>query len=72
LHMYRWLALLFLVFSIAGAGAEDEIPDVVNETAIEPQPSGDDEDDGISDETIIMAAAVLGVCILAAAVIMRR
>ena len=69
--MYRWLALLFLVFSIAGAGA-DEIPDVVNETAIEPQPSGDDEDDGISDETIIMAAAVLGVCILAAAVIMRR
>ena len=70
--MYRWLALLFLVFSIAGAGAKDEIPDVVNETAIEPQPSDDDEDDGISDETIIMAAAVLGVCILAAAVIMRR
>ena len=70
--MYRWLALLFLVFSIAGAGAKDEIPDVVNETAIEPQPSDDDEDDGISDETIIMAAAVLGVCILSAAVIMRR
>ena len=70
--MYRWLALLFLVFSIAGAGAKDEIPDVMNETAIEPQPSDDDEDDGISDQTIIMAAAVLGVCILAAAVIMRR
>ncbi len=70
--MYRWLALLFLVFSIAGAGAKDEIPDVVNETAIEPQPSDDDDDDGISNETIIMAAAVLGVCILAAAVIMRR
>ena len=70
--MYRWLALLFLVFSIAGAGAKDEIPDVVNETAIEPQPSDDDEDDEISNETIIMAAAVLGVCILAAAVIMRR
>ena len=65
-------ALLFLVFSMAGVHAEDEIPDVMNETAIEPQPSDDDEDDGISDETIIMAAAVLGVCILAAAVIMRR
>jgi len=70
--MYRWLALLFLTFSIASVHAEDEIPDVMNETAIEPQPSDDDEDDGISDQTIIMAAAVLGVCILAAAVIMRR
>jgi hypothetical protein len=70
--MYRWLALLFLVFSVPGVHAEDEIPDVMNETAIEPQPSDDDEDDGISDQTIIMAAAVLGVCILAAAVIMRR
>ena len=70
--MYRWLALLFLTFSIAGAGAEDEIPDVVNETAIEPQPSDDDDDDEISNETIIMAAAVLGVCIMAAAIIMRR
>ena len=69
--MYRWLALLFLVFSMAGVHAEDEIPDVMNETAIEPQPSDDDEDDGISDQTIIMAASVLGVCILAAAVIMR-
>ena len=72
MHMYRWLALLFLVFSMAGVHAEDEIPDVMNETAIEPQPSDDDEDDGISDQTLIMAAAVLGVCILAAAVIMRR
>ena len=70
--MYRWLVLLFLVFSMAGAGAKDEIPDVVNETAIEPQPSDDDDDDEISNETIIMAAAVLGVCILAAAVILRR
>ena len=67
--MYRWLALLFLVFSLTGVHAEDEIPDVVNETAIEPQPSDDDE---ISNETIIMAAAVLGVCIMVAAVIMRR
>ena len=65
-------ALLFLIFSVPGVHAEDEIPDVMNETAIEPQPSDDDEDDGISDQTIIMAAAVLGVCILAAAVIMRR
>jgi hypothetical protein len=65
-------ALLFLIFSVPGVHAEDEIPDVMNETAIEPQPSDDDEDDGISDQTIIMAASVLGVCILAAAVIMRR
>jgi hypothetical protein len=70
--MYRCLALLFLVISMTGAGAEDEIPDVVNETAIEPQPADDDATDEISNETIIMAAAVLGVCILAAAVIMRR
>ena len=70
--MYRWLALLFLVFSVAGVHADDEIPDVMNETAIEPQPSNDDDDDEISNETIIMAAAVLGVCIMVAAVIMRR
>ena len=70
--MYRWLVLLFLAFSMTGVHAEDEIPDVVNETAIEPQPSDDDDGDEISNETIIMAAAVLGVCILAAAVIMRR
>ena len=72
MHMYRWLALLFLAFSMTGVHAEDEIPDVVNETAIEPQPSNDDDDDEISNETIIMAAAVLGVCIMVAAVIMRR
>ena len=72
MHMYRWLALLFLVFSLTGVHAEDEIPDVMNETAIEPQPSDDDDNDGISNETIIMAAAVLGVCIMVAAVIMRR
>ncbi len=70
--MYRRLALLFLIFSVADVHAEDEIPDVVNETAIEPQPSDDDDNDGISNETIIMAAAVLGVCIMVAAVIMRR
>ena len=70
--MYRWLVLLFLAFSMTGVHAEDEIPDVVNETAIEPQPSDDDDDGEISNETIIMAAAVLGVCIMVAAVIMRR
>ena len=71
--MYRWLALLFLVFSQTGVHAEDEIPEVVqNETAIEPQSSDDGDDDGISNETIIMAAGVLGVCIMVAAVIMRR
>ena len=71
--MYRWLALLFMVFSMTGVHAEDEIPDVVNETSIDP-PSEDDDDDnnGISNETIMMAAGVLGVCILAAAVILRR
>ena len=57
---------------MTGVHAEDEIPDVVNETAIEPQPSDDDDGDEISNETIIMAAAVLGVCIMVAAVIMRR
>ena len=70
--MYRWLVLLFLAISMTGVHAEDEIPDVVNETAIEPQPSDDDDNDEISNETIIMAAAVLGVCIMVAAVIMRR
>ena len=72
MQMYRWLVLLFLTFSMTGVHAEDEIPDVVNETAIEPQPSDDEDNEGISDETIIMAAAVLGVCIMVAAVIMRR
>ena len=73
MRMYRWLALLFLTLSIAGVQAEDEIPDVVNETSIDP-PSEDDGDDnnGISNETIMMAAGVLGVCIMAAAIIMRR
>ena len=72
MHMYRWLALLFLAISMTGVHAEDEIPDVMNETAIEPQTEDDDDDNGISNETIIMAAAVLGVCIMVAAVIMRR
>ena len=53
-------ALLFLTFSMTGVHAEEHLPDFVNETAIEPQPSDDDEDDGISDQTIIMAAAGLG------------
>ena len=71
--MHRWLALLFLACSLTGVHAEDEIPEVVqNETAIEPQSSDDNDDDGISNETIIMAAGVLGVCIMVAAVIMRR
>ena len=65
-------ALLFLTFSIAGVHAEDEIPDIVNETAIDPQPSDDDDELRYPTEMIIMAAAVLGVCIIVAAVIMRR
>ena len=70
--MYRWLALLFLAISMTGVHAEDEIPDVVNETSIDPPSEDDDDDDEISNETIIMAAGVLGVCIMVAAVIMRR
>ena len=65
-------ALLFLVFSMTGVHAEDEIPDIVNETAIDPQPSDDDDELRYPTEMIIMAAAVLGVCIIVAAVIMRR
>ena len=70
--MYRWLALLFLAISMTGVHAEDEIPDVMNETSIDPPSEDDDDDDEISNETIIMAAGVLGVCIMVAAVIMRR
>tara|TARA_B100000586_G_scaffold229261_1_gene177643 strand:+ start:608 stop:820 length:213 start_codon:yes stop_codon:yes gene_type:complete len=69
--MYRWLALLFLAFSIAGVSAEDEIPEVVNETSIDPPSEDDDEPSGISDEVLMMAAAVLGVCIIVAALIIR-
>ena len=72
MHMYRWLALLFLAISMTGVHAEDEIPDVVNETSIDPPSEDDDDNDEISNETIIMAAGVLGVCIMVAAVIMRR
>ena len=70
--MYRWLALLILTFSITGASAEDEIPDVVNETSIDP-PSEDDDSSEITDEVLmVVAAAVLGVCIIIAALIMRK
>ena len=69
--MYRWLALLFLAFSITGVSAEDEIPEVVNETSIDPPSEDDDEPSGISDEVLMMAAAVLGVCIIVAALIIR-
>ena len=57
---------------MTGVHAEDEIPDIVNETAIDPQPSDDDDELRYPTEMIIMAAAVLGVCIIVAAVIMRR
>ena len=70
--MYRWWALLILTFSITGASAEDEIPDVVNETSIDP-PSEDDDSSEITDEVLmVVAAAVLGVCIIIAALIMRK
>ena len=71
--MYRWLALLILTFSITGASAEDEIPDVVNETSIDPPPEDDEEPSEITDEVLmVVAAAVLGVCIIIAALIMRK
>mgnify|MGYP003322136990 FL=1 len=69
--MYRWLALLLLTFSIAGVSAEDELPDVVNETSIDPPSEDEEEPSGISNEVLMMAAGVLGVCIIVAALIMR-
>ena len=71
--MYRWLALLFLTFTITSVSAEDEIPDVVNETSIDPPPEDDEEPSEITDEVLmVVAAAVLGVCIIIAALIMRK
>tara|TARA_Y100000590_G_scaffold315422_1_gene356716 strand:+ start:752 stop:964 length:213 start_codon:yes stop_codon:yes gene_type:complete len=69
--MYRWLALLILTFSITGASAEDELPDVVNETSIDPPSEDEEEPSGISNEVLMIAAAVVGVSIIIAALIMR-
>ena len=68
--MYRWLLLLFLTFSLTGVSADEHIPDVTNETAID-QPL-EEEDEEEADITIIIAATILGLCILGAAVILKK
>ena len=70
--MYRWLFILILVFPIAGVSADEHIPDITNETAIDPSPEEEDEDEELVDMTIIIAATILGFCILGAAVILKK
>lgn len=70
--MYRWLFLLILVLPIAGVSADEHIPDITNETAIDPSPEEEDEDEELVDMTIIIAAIILGLCILGAAVILKK
>jgi hypothetical protein len=69
--MYRWLLLLFLTFSIADVSA-DQHPDITNETEIDPAPEEADEDEESVDMTIIIAATILGLCIVGAAVILKK
>jgi hypothetical protein len=70
--MYRWLLLLFLTFSIAGVSADEHIPDITNETEIDPVLEEEDADEESADITIIIAATILGLCILGAAVILKK
>ena len=70
--MYRWFLLLFLTFSLTGVSADELIPEITNETAIDPSPEEADEDDESIDMTIIIAATILGLCILGAAVILKK
>ena len=70
--MYRWLSLLVLVFSLTGVSADEHIPDVTNETAIDSSLEEEDEDEESADITIIIAATILGLCILGAAVILKK
>ena len=70
--MYRWLLLLFLTFSLTGVSADEHIPEITNETAIDPSPEEADEDEESIDMTIITAATILGLCILGAAVILKK
>ena len=69
--MYRWLLLLFLTFSIADVSA-DQHPDITNETEIDPVLEEEDDDEESADITIIIAATILGLCILGAAVILKK
>ena len=70
--MYRWLLLLFLTFLLTGVSADEHIPDVTNETAIDQPLEEEEEDEESADITIIIAATILGVCILGAAVILKK
>ena len=70
--MYRWFLLLFLTFSLTGVSADEHIPEITNETAIDPSPEEADEDEESIDMTIIIAATILGLCILGAAVILKK
>ena len=70
--MYRWLFLLILVFPIAGVSADEPIPDVTNETAIDPALEEEDAAEESVDMTIIIAATILGLCILGAAIILKK
>ena len=70
--MYRWLLLLFLTFSLTGVSADEHIPDVTNETAIDQPLEEEEEDEEEADITIIIAATILGLCILGAAVILKK
>ena len=53
--MYRWLLLLFLTFSLTGVSADEHIPDVTNETAIDSPSEEEEEDEESADITIIIA-----------------
>ena len=71
--MYVSLAsLLILVFSIGGASAADEFPDVTNETSIDTPSEVGEEDEGLGDMTIIIAATIFGLCIVGAAIILKK
>ena len=70
--MYRWLLLLFLTFSKADVSADEHFPDVTNETEIDPALEEEDADEESADITIIIAATILGLCILGAAVILKK
>jgi len=72
MYMYRWLLLLFLTFSITGVSADEHIPDITNETAIDPALEEEDADEESVDMTVIIAATILGLCILGAAVILKK
>jgi len=69
--MYRWLLLLFLTFSLTGVSA-DQHPDITNGTEIDPPSEEAEENDESADITIIIAATILGLCILGAAVILKK